>query len=125
MIRFVDIAGLVEGAHKGEGLGNRCLGEIRKVDALAHVLRCFAQPEVAHVTGTVDPVRDAGIVETELALADLEVIEKAKEKRRKQAKSDPAHAAAELDRLEELGSCLEKGKPLRALGLDAAAVPSR
>lgn len=121
-IRFVDIAGLVEGAHKGEGLGNRFLGEIRKVDALAHVLRCFAQPEVAHVTGTVDPVRDAGIVETELALADLELVEKAKEKRRKQAKSDPAHAAAELERLEKLGHCLERGEPLRVLGLDEAAV---
>ena len=120
-IRFVDIAGLVEGAHKGEGLGNRFLGEIRKVDALAHVLRCFAQPEVAHVAGTVDPLRDAGIVETELALADLELVEKALEKRRKQAKSDPAHAAAELERLEELRGCLERGEPLRTLGLGEAA----
>lgn len=121
-VRFVDIAGLVEGAHKGEGLGNRFLGEIRKVDALAHVLRCFAQPEVAHVTGAVDPVRDAGIVETELALADLDLVENALEKRRKLAKSDPAHAAAELERLEELGGCLERGEPLRTLGLDEAAV---
>ncbi len=121
-IRFVDIAGLVEGAHKGEGLGNRFLGEIRKVDALVHVLRCFGQPEVAHVAGSVDPVRDAGIVETELALADLELVEKALEKRRKQAKSDPAHAAAELERLQELGRCLERGEPLRALGLDEPAV---
>ncbi len=120
-IRFVDIAGLVEGAHKGEGLGNRFLGEIRKVDALAHVLRCFAQPEVAHVTGSVDPVRDAGIVETELALADLELLEKALEKRRKQAKSDPAHAAAELERLQRLAGGLERGEPIRALGLDEAA----
>lgn len=121
-IRFVDIAGLVEGAHKGEGLGNRFLGEIRKVDALAHVLRCFAEPEVAHVTGSVDPVRDAGIVETELALADLELVEKAVEKRRKQAKSDPANAAAGLQRLEELGRSLGRGEPLRALGLDEAAL---
>jgi GTP-binding protein YchF len=121
-IRFVDIAGLVEGAHKGEGLGNRFLDEIRKVDALAHVLRCFAQPEVAHVTGTVDPLRDAAIVETELALADLELVEKAIEKRRKQAKADPTHATAELERLEELASCLERGEPLRALGLDEESV---
>lgn len=121
-IRFVDIAGLVEGAHKGEGLGNRFLGEIRKVDALAHVLRCFARSEVAHVTGSVDPVRDAGIVETELALADLELLEKALEKRRKQAKADPAHAAAELARLEELRACLERGEPLRSLDLDEATL---
>ncbi len=121
-IRFVDIAGLVEGAHKGEGLGNRFLGEIRKVDVLAHVLRCFAQPEVAHVTGSVDPVRDAGIVETELALADLELVEKALDKRRKQAKSDPAHAAAELERLEKLRRCLERGEPLRSLGLEETIV---
>lgn len=121
-IRFVDIAGLVEGAHKGEGLGNRFLDEIRKVDALAHVLRCFAQPEVAHVIGTVDPLRDAAIVETELALADLELVEKAIEKRRKQAKADPTHATAELARLEELASCLERGEPLRALGLDEESV---
>lgn len=120
-IRFVDIAGLVQGAHEGEGLGNRFLGEIRKVDALAHVLRCFDQPEVAHVTGTVDPVRDAGIVETELALADLELVEKAQEKLRKQAKSEPAAAAAELARLEEMARCLERGEPLRTLGLDEAA----
>ena len=119
-IRFVDIAGLVEGAHKGEGLGNRFLGEIRKVDALAHVLRCFAGQEVAHVAGSVDPVRDAGIVETELALADLEVLEKATDKRRKQAKADPAHGGPELARLERLGACLERGEPLRSLGLDEA-----
>ena len=121
-IRFVDIAGLVEGAHRGAGLGNRFLGEIRKVDALAHVLRCFAQPEVAHVAGTMDPVRDAGIVETELALADLELVEKAIDKRRQQAKSDPAHAAPGLERLEELARCLESGEPLRALGLGEAAL---
>ncbi|MFQ5349409.1 MAG: redox-regulated ATPase YchF [Thermoanaerobaculia bacterium] len=121
-LRFVDIAGLVAGAHKGEGLGNRFLGEIRKVDVLAHVLRCFASPEVAHVTGTVDPVRDAGIVETELALADLELVEKAVEKRRRQAKSAPAHAAAELERLAALAACLERGEALRSLGLDEAAV---
>ena len=120
-IRFVDIAGLVEGAHKGEGLGNRFLGEIRKVDVLVHVLRCFAQPEVAHVTGTVDPVRDAGIVETELALADLELVTKAMEKRRKQAKADPTHAVSELERLAELAACLERGEPLRSLRLDETA----
>ena len=117
-IRFVDIAGLVEGAHHGEGLGNRFLGEIRKVDALVHVLRCFPQAEVAHVLGKVDPVRDAGIVETELALADLELVERTIDKRRRQAKSDPREAAAELERLAGLARCLEEGKPLRSLGLD-------
>jgi GTP-binding protein YchF len=121
-IRFVDIAGLVEGAHKGEGLGNRFLGEIRKVDALVHLLRCFEQSEVVHVTGSIDPLRDAGTVETELALADLEVVERAIVKRRKQAKSDPANVVAELERLEQLGRCLGRGEPIRALGLDEAAL---
>jgi GTP-binding protein YchF len=120
-IRFIDIAGLVEGAHHGEGLGNQFLGEIRKVDVLVHVLRCFAQPEVTHVLGAVDPIRDAAIVETELTLADLELVHRAVEKQRKQAKSDPAHAGPELERLAKFADCLESGEPLRALGLDGAA----
>ncbi len=119
-IRFVDIAGLVEGAHRGEGLGNQFLGEIRKVDALAHVLRCFEQGGVAHVLGSVDPVRDAGIVETELALADLELVERAIQKRQRQAKAAPAEAAADLERLQRFGGCLESGLPLRSLQPDDA-----
>ena len=73
---FVDIAGLVEGASRGEGLGNKFLGHIREVDAVIHVLRCFEDGQVAHVTGAVDPVHDAGIVDTELMIADLESLER-------------------------------------------------
>ena len=79
-IRFVDIAGLVAGASKGEGLGNKFLAHIREVDALLHVVRCFANEEVAHGTGAPDPVRDVEIVETELLLADLETAQRAQQK---------------------------------------------
>ena len=75
-LEFVDIAGLVRGASRGEGLGNRFLAGIRKVDAITHVLRCFLDDDVAHVDGTVDPVRDAEVVQTELMLADLESLER-------------------------------------------------
>ena len=87
VIQFVDIAGLVEGASEGEGLGNKFLANIREVDAIAHVLRCFEDPDVAHVSGSVDPVRDRAVVETELALADLDLVEKRIARVEKQAKS--------------------------------------
>src|SRR5262245_22466381 len=86
-LEFVDIAGLVRGASKGEGLGNQFLGNIREVDAVAHVLRCFADSDVTHVAGHVDPVRDAEIIETELMLADLESLEKRLPNQQKKAKS--------------------------------------
>src|SRR5882724_2976513 len=86
-LTFVDIAGLVKGASKGEGLGNQFLGNIREVDAVAHVLRCFSDPDVVHVDGTVDPLRDKEVVETELQLKDLESLEKKRERRLKDAKA--------------------------------------
>src|SRR2546428_2294735 len=80
-LQFLDIAGLVRGASKGEGLGNQFLANIREVDAVAHVLRCFSDPDVVHVDGTVDPVRDKEVVDTELELKDLESLEKKRERR--------------------------------------------
>jgi len=116
-IRFVDIAGLVEGASRGEGLGNQFLGEIRAVDAVAHVLRCFADPDVAHVFAEPDPVRDAGVVETELVLADLELVERLVERREREWRTRPQEHAAERERLERWRASLEQGRPLRSLGM--------
>ena len=79
-IEFIDVAGLVKGASKGEGLGNKFLGHIREVDAIVHVVRCFHTEDVAHVTGEVDPIRDVEIIKTELVLADIEVLERAERK---------------------------------------------
>ena len=86
-LEFVDIAGLVKGASKGEGLGNQFLANIREVDAIAHVLRCFGDPDVVHVDGTIDPARDKEVVDTELALKDLESLAKKRERRLKDAKA--------------------------------------
>src|SRR2546421_1740495 len=93
-LQFLDIAGLVRGASKGEGLGNQFLANIREVDAVAHVLRCFSDPDVVHVDGTVDPVRDKEVVDTELELKDLESLEKKRERRGKDAKA-PGQAGEE------------------------------
>ncbi len=112
-IRFIDIAGLVKGASRGEGLGNQFLGEIRQVDAIAHVIRCFRSGEVAHVFNEVDPVRDADIVETELVLADLEVLDRAMAKRDREWRTHPREHAAERDRLTSYRRTLETGAPLR------------
>jgi hypothetical protein len=116
-IRFIDIAGLVEGASKGEGLGNQFLGEIRQVDAIVHVIRCFAKTDVAHVFPSVDPVRDAEIIDTELMLADLEVLGRAMEKRKRDWQTHPAEHEREKRRMNEWKEALEAGKPLRQLGL--------
>ncbi|MBI4773548.1 MAG: redox-regulated ATPase YchF [Deltaproteobacteria bacterium] len=97
-IRFVDIAGLVKGASRGEGLGNQFLGHIRDVQVVVHVLRCFEDPDVAHVEGSVDPLRDAEVVRTELMLADLEILERRCEKLAKTAKAGTREAREELDR---------------------------
>ena len=121
-IRFIDIAGLVEGAAQGEGLGNQFLSEIRQVDAIVHVLRCFEHSEIAHVAGSVDPVRDAAVVETELLLADLEVLGGAIERRRRAWKADPGAYAEEERRLERYRSSLEEGRPLRVLGVGPAGL---
>ncbi|HSG09503.1 MAG TPA: redox-regulated ATPase YchF [Longimicrobiales bacterium] len=117
VVQFVDIAGLVEGASEGEGLGNRFLANIREVDAIAHVLRCFEDPDVVHVSGSVDPVRDREIVETELALADLEVVERRLEKQEKKAKSGEKEAIREVAALRKVLVPLCEGKPARKADL--------
>ncbi len=118
-IRFVDIAGLVKGASRGEGLGNRFLGHIREVDAIAHVLRCFPDPDVTHVAGSVDPLRDLEIVETELALADLETVERRKEKVEKKARSGEKDAIREMAVLTPVLEALAAGRPSRSVPLSA------
>jgi GTP-binding protein YchF len=120
-IRFIDIAGLVKGASEGEGLGNQFLGEIRQVDAVAHVVRCFSSTDVAHVFADVDPVRDAEVIETELVLADLEVLDRAIAKRDTDWRTHPQDHAAERKRLLDYRACLERGTPLRDLELDQDA----
>jgi GTP-binding protein YchF len=112
-LEFVDIAGLVRGASKGEGLGNQFLANIREVDAIVHVLRCFEDGDVTHVEGSVDPVRDAETVETELMLADLDSLTKRVPMLQKKAKSNDKQAAADLELIEPLIAALEAGKPAR------------
>src|SRR5918911_2439112 len=119
-LQFVDIAGLVKGASKGEGLGNQFLANIREVDAVAHVLRCFSNPDVVHVDGAVDPARDREVVETELALKDLESLEKKIERRSKDAKAPGKpgeEAKADLAVYERLRAALAEGRPARSVPL--------
>ena len=117
-MRFVDIAGLVEGASKGEGLGNKFLSHIRQVDAIAQVIRCFDDPNITHVSGSIDPIRDIEIINTELCLADLESVEKRKQRIEKIAKSGDKDARAELPLLERIIEGLGEAKPIRAQGLE-------
>lgn len=105
-----DIAGLVEGASKGEGLGNQFLGHIREVDALLHVVRCFHGTDVVHVSGDVDPLRDIGTIETELLLADLETLERRKQKVDKKVRAGDKKAAIELAFVQRLTELLDKGE---------------
>ena len=116
-IEFVDIAGLVKGASKGEGLGNQFLANIREVDAIVHVVRCFENDDIIHVDGSIDPIRDAEIINLELALADLEQIERRMERVRKQARRDP-DAQAELTVLEKIQPVLAEGKSARTVQLE-------
>lgn len=116
---FVDIAGLVAGASKGEGLGNKFLAHIREVDAIAHVVRCFEHGEIVHVNGKVDPISDIETIDTELALADLDSVEKALLRTEKLAKAGDKDAAARKPVLQRLREGLDAGKTARALGLDA------
>ena len=117
-IEIVDIAGLVKGASKGEGLGNQFLGNIRNTHAILHVLRCFDDPNVIHVDGKVDPVADKEIIDTELQLKDLESIEKGIAKIQKQAKAGDKEAARLLEVLEAFKAHLEQGKNCRTLNID-------
>lgn len=117
-LEFVDIAGLVRGASRGEGLGNQFLANIREVDAIIHVLRCFDDEDVTHVEGGVDPVRDAEIIETELMLADLESLERRQTGLQKRARGNDREAQEQLVLIEPLMAALREGKPART------AVPS-
>jgi len=118
-LEFVDIAGLVRGASRGEGLGNQFLGHIRAVDAIAHVLRCFEDGNVTHVEGSIDPVRDAETVETELLLADLDGIERRFSATQKKARGDDKEAKAQLELMERVLAALREGKPARTIAVDA------
>ncbi|WMN07486.1 redox-regulated ATPase YchF [Marivirga arenosa] len=117
IIEFVDIAGLVAGASKGEGLGNKFLGNIREVDAIVHVVRCFEDDNITHVSGRVNPVADKDIIDTELQLKDLESVEKKIQKCEKIAKSGDAKAKKELAVLNQYKAVLEDGKNARTLKL--------
>jgi ribosome-binding ATPase len=116
-IEFVDIAGLVQGASKGEGLGNQFLSHIREVDAIVQVVRCFESSEIHHVTGVVDPTRDIEVINTELILADLAAAQKRSERLQKQIRSGDKHAKAEAILLERLIPHLDAGKPAVTLEL--------
>ena len=113
--RIVDIAGLVKGASEGAGLGNQFLSHIRNVDAILHVVRCFEDGDVTHVDGSIDPIRDVDTIETELMLADMQVIEGALHKVKKQAKSGDKEAARRQRVLERCDACLAEGKPVRSI----------
>ena len=117
-MRFVDIAGLVAGASKGEGLGNKFLSHIRQVDAIAQVVRCFDDPNITHVAGSIDPIRDIEIINTELCLADLDSVEKRKQRIENIAKSGDKDARIELPILEKVIEGLGEAIPVRAQGLD-------
>ncbi len=116
---FVDIAGLVAGASKGEGLGNQFLAHIREVDAIAHVLRCFEDPNIAHVAGAIDPVSDAETVETELMLADLDSLERRTDPLVKKSRGGDKDAKATLALVERARTHLEDGRPARAMEVSA------
>jgi GTP-binding protein YchF len=120
-LEIVDIAGLVRGASRGEGLGNRFLGAIRAVDAVLHVVRCFENEDIAHVEGSVDPVRDAELIETELLLADLASLERRIEGLTKRARGGDKEAQSQLALIEQLLPALQAGEPARALAIPADA----
>ncbi len=125
-LEFVDIAGLVKGASKGEGLGNQFLANIREVDAVAHVLRCFKDDDVVHVDGSVDPERDKEVVDTELALKDLEGLEKKRDRKAKDAKGPGKageEARADLAVYDKLKAALDAGRPARSVQLSDEEKP--
>jgi GTP-binding protein YchF len=116
-MQFVDIAGLVAGASKGEGLGNKFLANIRETDAICHVVRCFEHGDVVHVAGRVDPLSDIEVIDTELALADLETVEKALDRASRAAKVGDKKAQARKELLERVQAQLDQGRPVRGLDL--------
>jgi len=117
-MQFVDIAGLVAGASKGEGLGNQFLGHIAEVDAIAHVVRCFEDDDITHVAGKIEPLADIEVIHTELALADLDKVEKALARATKMAKADPKGAKARLDLFTKVRDVLDAGQAVRSMDLD-------
>ncbi|PKU23929.1 redox-regulated ATPase YchF [Telmatospirillum siberiense] len=118
-LEFVDIAGLVRGASRGEGLGNQFLANIREVDAIVHVLRCFEDSDITHVEGSVDPVRDAETIETELMLADLDSLERRVVAAGKKAKGGDKESKTQLDVMEPVLAALREGRPARSVPFDA------
>ena len=116
-VEFVDIAGLVRGASKGEGLGNQFLANIREVDAVVQVVRCFEDDNIVHVEGSVDPVRDIETIQIELALADLATVEKRRDRAERAVKTGDKDAKKELELVDRIQPLLEDGRPARALGL--------
>lgn len=116
-MEFVDIAGLVKGAAQGEGLGNRFLANIRETDAIAHVVRCFENDDIVHVAGKISPLDDIGVINTELALADLESVTRIIQRLGKQARSGDKAAQAEMSLLEQVEKQLNQGEPVRAMKL--------
>ena len=119
IIEFVDIAGLVEGASKGEGLGNQFLAHIRETDAIAHLVRCFVNENISHVSGKLDPINDIEIINTELLLADLETVQNSFEKADRQAKTNEKEAVAWRDLLKRVLMSLEEGQPVREITLES------
>ncbi len=117
VVEFVDIAGLVKGASKGEGLGNKFLSHIREVDAICEVVRCFENPNVVHVDGSIDPIRDIETINLELIFADIETIDKRLDRAKKSLKADKKFQV-EIDLLEKIKETLEQGKPARTLNLN-------
>ncbi len=117
IVEFVDIAGLVAGASKGEGLGNQFLANIRETDAIVHVVRCFADDNVVHVSGSIDPIRDIEVIDTELALADMATVEKALNRYRKPASAGDKDARILVGVLEKCLAQLNEARPVRALNL--------
>jgi ribosome-binding ATPase len=118
-VEFVDIAGLVAGASKGEGLGNKFLAHIREVDAIAHVVRCFENDDIIHVAGKIDPAGDIEVINTELALADLDSVERTYQKAVKAAKTADKEALKTRDLLERVRKHLNEARPVRSMGLHA------
>ena len=116
VIEFVDIAGLVKGASKGEGLGNKFLSHIREVDSIVEVVRCFEDPNIVHVDGSIDPLRDIETINLELVFADIETVDKRLDRAKKNLKGDKKYQA-EIDVLEKVKKVLEEGKPARILDL--------